>query len=92
MTMTTTEIMTTTTMTMPDGLNAIREQWERRYQAYARYLLPPDAALVILYDPIKEVWSCHRYFVVGNEWTVSVDRQAVPIHGVFAWLAPYINI
>ena len=66
-------------------LEEVRAQWERGLEAKCVVdSADEDVALVILQK--GEKYHCHRYFQIGSDWQVSVDRQGVELKEVWKWL------
>jgi hypothetical protein len=72
-------------------LQALREEWEKGLTPFASHQPDPEwTLLVVLYvsetkRDAKQLYYCHRYFRLGDEWAVSVDRAAVSAEAAIRW-------
>ena len=66
------------------SLNETRKDWEKKLTPIAENFRDEGTYLVVLEDKNGR-FNCHRYFTIGNEWTVSVDRSGVDMREALQW-------
>jgi len=78
------------------SLDNIRKEWEKSFVVVAETQRDEGTYLVILRRkvPLRDVpqmrdvlqpYFCHRYFSIGNDWTVSVDASNVDAETAMKW-------
>jgi len=75
-----------------------REQWEKGLEVKTEISPNKQELLVVLEhedrresDRFREgdFYHCHRYFMIGDDWEISVDGQNVTLDKVWKWLKDF---
>ena len=67
----------------------IRREWEPPSLEYLGSIDLKGVFLVVLND--ENGLRCHRYFLIGNRWDVSVDHQQANLETTISWLSKMIT-
>ncbi len=65
------------------SLISLREEWEKSLTPLAERR--EDGTLLVILKDKTGKYHCHRYFSIGNDWTVSVDRQETDAEDAMKW-------
>ncbi len=71
-------------------LDELRGQWERGAIMYHGGNKDLNFALTIIGRGHE--FDCFRYFTIGADWQVSVDKSSCDLEQAFAWLASFNDL
>ena len=69
---------------LESDLKLAREEWEVNLTVIAEHRKDEWTMLVMLKDT-AEAYHCHRYFIMGDKWMVSVDGRGVSLKKAVKW-------
>lgn len=75
---------------MGKSLEQARIDWEKTLEPKS-VLSFEWKTVVILYDEKDKTYRIHRYFLLGSDWTCSVDKQDLSLDELFEALEYHIE-
>jgi hypothetical protein len=76
---------------MVGGMKEFREKWEKNLTSVSVIETSFHNFLIVLKNR-RGIYYCHRYFTVGGEWEVSVDRSGISADEALKWLEESLRL